>query len=59
MFGEQEGSAYLGRQSEECRSGPINQRKSPDGAAWVFEPGWRLEAEDVCLRQGVLRGDIG
>jgi hypothetical protein len=53
MFGEQEGSAYLGRQSEECRSGPINQRKSPESAAWVFEPGWRLEAEDVCLRQGV------
>jgi hypothetical protein len=59
MFGKQEASAYLVRQVEECQSGLINQRKFPEGAAWVFVPGWRLEVEGACLGRGVLRGGIG
>ncbi len=59
MFGKQEASAYLGRQFKKCRSELINQRGFPGSAALVFGLGWRLEVEDVCSRQGVLRGDIG
>jgi hypothetical protein len=58
MFGKQEASAYLVRQFEECQSELINQRRFPEGVAWVFVPGWRPEVEDGCLGQGVLRGGI-
>lgn len=59
MFGEQEASAYRARQSEECQSGLINQRRFPEGEAWVFVPGWRPEVEDDYFKQGVSRGGTG